>query len=140
MEAQDFLQDAFVKIFSKLAEFKQEGSFEGWARRIAVNVILDDFRKRKLLEYSLEYKENGNQIKDHGVNVVDKLSHEDLLTMISKLPEGKRVVFNLFVVEGYSHREIAEMLGVAEGTSKSQLGRAKEALAEMLLLLNKNAG
>lgn len=139
-EAQDLLQDAFLKIFSKLTEFKQEGSFEGWARRITVNVILDSFRRKKLLEYSLEYNEHGNQFKDYGVNIVDELSYEDLLAIVAKLPEGKRVVFNLFVIEGYSHKEIAEMLGINEGTSKSQLGRAKEALAEMLLLLNKNAG
>lgn len=140
VEAQDFLQDSFVKIFSKLAEFKKEGSFEGWARRIAVNVILDSFRRKKLLEYSLEYQDHGNQFHERGVSAIDKLSHEDLLGIISKLPEGKRVVFNLYVIEGYSHKEIAEMLGINEGTSKSQLGRAKQALAEMLGMLDKNAG
>lgn len=131
-DAEDLLQEAFMKIFSNISSFKADGHIEAWARRITVNVILEAFRKKKMLEYSIDYVDHGNLLSNNSINVLESLSLQELTKIINSLPEGKRVVFNLYVIEGYSHKEIAEMLNISEGTSKSQLSKAKEMLAEIL--------
>jgi RNA polymerase sigma factor (sigma-70 family) len=132
--AADILQEGFVKVYRNLDRFRAEGSFEGWMRRIFVNTAIEHHRGRDLLTGTLTDREE--QLDDGGWNAFDGLALEDLLRMIAALPDGYRTVFNLYVVEGYGHREIADMLGISEGTSKSQLARARKALQEMIRSTN----
>jgi RNA polymerase sigma-70 factor (ECF subfamily) len=130
MEAEDVLVTAFTKILDKIDQYKSEGSFEGWIRRIVVNESLTYLRRNKnmYLELDLEaanYEPDYQTISDH-------LEAEDLLKMIGELPSGYRIVFNLYAIDGYSHKEIAEQLGISENTSKSQLSRARSYLQRIL--------
>jgi len=129
-EAEDAMQDAFVKIFTRLDTFKSEGSFEGWARRIAVNTALDQLKKNKRItfERSLELVE----YIDFEDEEIDQVTERDLLSCIDKLPTGYRTILNLFLAEDYSHREIAEQLNISESTSRSQYTRARQALLKLL--------
>lgn len=129
-EAQDILQDGFIKVFRKLDSFRGEGSFEGWIRRIFVNTAIEYFRRKKYLLPVTEKEEN--TIEGKYISALDDLAERDVLELITKLSPGYRTVFNMYVVEGYSHREIGEMLGISEGTSKSQLSRAKALLQDMV--------
>lgn len=133
MEAEDVLQLGYIKIFNKVAEFKAEGSFEGWIRRIMVNTAIESYRKnlRTLNVVPIdEAYEQPSQGFDFGT-----LGMQDLLKVIQKLSDGYRVVFNMYAIEGYSHKEIAETLGISEGTSKSQLSRARVILQQEILKL-----
>jgi RNA polymerase sigma factor (sigma-70 family) len=130
-EAEDILQDGFVKVFLKLGAFKQQGSLEGWIRRIMVNTALDQIRKNGRLlgdtdVDSVEFKLDSNDY------IVEGLMAEDLMKLVMSMPDGYKTVFNLFAIEGYSHAEIAEMLGVNESTSKSQYSRARAYLRERI--------
>lgn len=130
-EAEDILQDGFVKVFLKLDAFKQQGSLEGWIRRIMVNTALDQIRKNGRLlgdtdVESVEFKLDSNDY------IAENLMAEDLMKIVMSLPDGYKTVFNLFAIEGYSHAEIAEMLGVSESTSKSQYSRARAYLRERI--------
>lgn len=138
-EAEDYLQETFVKIFANIANFRADGPVAAWARRIMVNTIIEDYTKKDLLRESHDLQTHGNFLPDNGVNILDEFSCQELRALINELPEGKRMVFNLFVIEGYSHKEIAELLNITEGTSKSQLAKAKEQLAEMHQRRNTNA-
>lgn len=131
-EAQDILQDAFVKIYGKLPEFESKGSLEGWIRRIIVNTALDQYRKNKkyLNDVDVDSVEFMLEKKDF---IVESMNAEDLLKVVQAIPEGYRIVFNLFAIEGYSHKEIADKLGVTESTSKSQYSRAKKLLRQILI-------
>jgi len=131
MEAEDILVTAFMKVFDKIQQFKREGSFEGWIRRIVVNEALTYLRRHRsmYLETDLEQADREpdyNALSDH-------LEAEDLLKMIQELPAGYRIVFNLYAIDGYSHKEIAEHLGISENTSKSQLSRARTYLQKVLV-------
>ena len=131
MLAEDVLVMAFTKVFERIGQFKGDGSFEGWIRRITVNEALTSLRKTRVMmvETDLEYADREpdyNAIADH-------LEAEDLLKMIEKLPPGYRIVFNLYAIDGYSHKEIADQLGISENTSKSQLSRARMYLQKLLL-------
>lgn len=130
-EAEDTLQDGFVKIFQKIGEFKMEGSLEGWIRRIMVNTALDVLRKNKKLLGDVQLDDVSYKVsfEDHGF---EDMQVEQLLHMINNLPEGYRIVFNMFAIEGYSHKEIADTLGVTENTSKSQYSRARAFLRNQL--------
>lgn len=130
-EAEDVLQDGFVKIFQKIGEFKMEGSLEGWIRRIMVNTALDVLRKNKKLLGDVQLEDVSYKVSfdDHGF---DEINVAQLLKMIDNLPEGYRIVFNMFAIEGYSHKEIADTLGVTENTSKSQYSRARAFLRNQL--------
>lgn len=121
-DAQDVLQDGFVKVFKNLDRFRGEGSFEGWIRRIFVNTAIEQLRKKRP-DQSLSEKEE--RIEMPAIGAVDRLSEKDLLQLISELSPGYRSVFNLYVIEGMGHKEIAELLNISEGTSKSQLARAR---------------
>ena len=129
-EAEDILQEGFIKIFKKLESFRSEGSFEGWIRRIFVNTAIEHFRRKRYLQTVSEKEEN--TIEGNDISVLDKMAAKDIVALIKELSPGYRTVFNLYVVEGYSHKEIADMLGISEGTSKSQLSRAKVILQDMV--------
>ena len=130
-ESEDVLQDGFVKIFQKIGEFKMEGSLEGWIRRIMVNTSLDSLRKNKKMMGDMQLDDVSYKLafEDHGFTGMDT---DHLLKMIDNLPDGYRVVFNMFAIEGYSHKEIADTLGVTENTSKSQYSRARAFLRNQL--------
>ena len=129
-EAEDILQESFIKIFKKLDSFRSEGSFEGWIRRICVNTAIEHFRRKRYLQTVSEKEENTIEGKD--ISVLDKMAAKDILALIKELSPGYRTVFNMYVVEGYTHKEIADMLGISEGTSKSQLSRAKVILQHLV--------
>jgi RNA polymerase sigma factor (sigma-70 family) len=130
MLAEDVVVMAFTKVFERINQFKGEGSFEGWIRRITVNEALTALRKSRtmVLETDLDQADREpdyDQLSDH-------LEAEDLLRMIEQLPPGYRIVFNMYAIDGYSHKEIAEHLGISENTSKSQLSRARTYLQKLL--------
>ena len=136
MEAEDVMVTSFMKVFERISQYKGAGSFEGWIRRIAVNESLTYLRKNKYmyLESDMEQvdrKLNFNQLENH-------FEAEDLTKLIAELPTGYRIIFNLYVIDGYSHKEIAEQLGISENTSKSQLSRARALLRRHLLVLEKD--
>ncbi|MFC5047606.1 RNA polymerase sigma factor [Aquimarina hainanensis] len=119
--AEDILQDAFITIFDKIGQFKNKGSFEGWLKRITINIALQQYRKQKVLEIV-----NEEQIEDIEIEIdEEEISLDYLLEIIQELPDRYRLVFNLYVLDGYSHKEIAEMLHISTGTSKSNLARAR---------------
>ena len=121
-EAQDNLQDGFILIFNKISQFSFKGSFEGWIKRVMINHVLQQYRTQTFLSLANENipdKEDEIEIDD------DHLTLEYLLKIIQELPDRYRLVFNLYVIDGYSHAEIAEMLAINIGTSKSNLSRAK---------------
>ena len=126
-EAKDFLQESFIQIFEKMESFSHNGSFEGWIRRIVVNTCLMQLRKVRPIFNEVE------DLELSGTSLYSELNEKDILNFVQKLPQGFRMVFNLFAIEGYSHKEIAEKLDISEGTSKSQYSRARKALQEMLL-------
>jgi RNA polymerase sigma factor (sigma-70 family) len=121
--AQDILQDGFVKVFAKLEHFKFQGSLEGWIRKVMVNTALEEFRKASN-KFPLSSIDTMEERAFEDVNF-GRLEHKDILNKIQELAPGYRAVFNMFVIEGYSHQEIAETLNITESTSKSQLSRAR---------------
>ena len=126
--AEDTLQDAFITIFEKIGQFKSQGSLEGWLKRVTVNTALQKYRKQKVFEIVNE---------DHIVDVYVEINDEDvsldyLLELIQGLPDRYRLVFNLYVLDGYSHKEIANLLDISIGTSKSNLARARYILKEKI--------
>jgi RNA polymerase sigma-70 factor (ECF subfamily) len=131
-EAQDVLQMGFVKVFNHLQDFNKTGSLEGWIRRIIINTALDHLRKNKKYENNIAWDDVAYQQEDHTINILQQLAAEDLLQLINNLPIGFKTVFNLYAIEGYSHKEIAEMLGITESTSKSQYSRAKAVLRKII--------
>jgi RNA polymerase sigma-70 factor (ECF subfamily) len=138
-DAEDILQDAFIKVFDKMHQFKFEGSFEGWIRRIVVNTAL---KKYSLRRYEKEVV--GYEIKDKDESSIEPsayadLTAKDLMDLINALPSGYKLIFNLYVIEGYQHEEIAEMLGIQPGTSRSQLVKARNMLQKQILQLQKIA-
>ena len=129
-EADDFLQEGFIKVFEKLDTFRWQGSFEGWMTRIMVNTAIEKIRQRVHFFPIDEFGENGNSNYENlGPANVGKL---ELLRVIQQLPDRYRLVFNLSVVEGFDHKEIASMLGITESTSRSNLTRAKSLLQKFL--------
>ncbi|WP_051313460.1 RNA polymerase sigma factor [Sporocytophaga myxococcoides] len=130
-DAEDLFQESMIKIFQSLHSFEEKGSIEGWMRRIITNNAIKEFRKRKYLS-SLSEPESFNLPVFTDDDVIEKMSGEELMTVIHQLPEGSRMVFNLFVIEGYSHKEISELMQISEGTSKSQFFNAKKILKTLL--------
>ncbi len=128
-DAEDVLVEAFFKVLTNLHQFKSKGSFEGWIRRIVVNEALMFLRKRHNFRLTVELSEIDRPAP---VRVVNELAAEDILSLLEQLPTGYRTVFNLYVLEGYKHREIAEMLGISINTSKSQLILAKKKMQSLL--------
>ena len=133
-EAEDFLQEGFLRVFRRIKAFRHEGSFEGWIRRIIINTAINITRRE--MKYT-DSQDAGfhESVKDDGLSALRKLSHDELIQLIRHLPPGYRTVFNLYVVEGYPHKEIAKMLNISENTSKSQLFGAKKSLRNQLKTL-----
>ncbi|MBO7641246.1 MAG: sigma-70 family RNA polymerase sigma factor [Bacteroidales bacterium] len=129
--AEDVLQEGFITLFSRLDSYSGEGSFEGWARKIFVNTALMELRKKDALKMS-EDLETAWNVSSDGVSQVQSVGYHELLKLIASLPPGYRTVFNLSVIEGYSHKEIAQTLGITEVTSRSQLQRARVMLQEKI--------
>ena len=131
MEAEDILQNGFIKVFQKMNDYRGDGSFEGWVRRIMVHSSLEYYRKHHKMMQMVEVDDTH---EEHGINPVAmaNLAAKDLMQLIQTLSPGYRLVFNLYAIEGYSHREISAMVGISEGASKSQLSRARAVLKEMV--------
>ncbi len=129
-DANDILQEGFIKVYKNLDKFRREGSFEGWVRRIFVNTAIEQFRKKVKLYNVDEVQEN--TIEDKELTALDLLATKDIINIVNELSPGYKAVFNLHVIEGFSHKEIAEVLGITEGTSKSQLARAKGVLKKII--------
>ena len=132
-EAQDVLQMGFIKVFEKLDMYNGNGSLEGWIRRILVNTALDNIRRNKNMKDSVDIDKVDYQLNSHSENAIDALSAQDLLKVINSLPTGFKTVFNLYAIEGYSHKEIAEMLDISVNTSKSQYSRARAHLKNLII-------
>lgn len=129
-EAEDIFQEAFVKVFKHLHTY-QGGSFEGWMRRIFVNTAINHYHRNRKYQEQQDYSKI-EEVMPAQEDVISKISGQELMLLINQLPEGYKLIFNLYEVEGYNHREIADMLGIAEGTSKSQLAKAKSYLRKVL--------
>ncbi len=128
-EIEEVLADAFYTIFTKMEQLKELGAFEAWARKITVNHCLYQLKRNVNFNLYLE----DTQLSHHPESTAEtQLEEEDLLNIVQQLPEGCKAIFNLFVIEGYGHKEIAEMLNISEGTSKSQLNVAKTKLKELV--------
>jgi RNA polymerase sigma factor (sigma-70 family) len=128
-DAEDILQEGFIKVFRYLADFRNQGSFEGWMRKIMVTTAFNYYKKKRIVSHEAEL----TRIPEAEVSeqlVISKLLHDELLNIISELPNGYRNVFSLNTMEGYSHKEIGKMLNISENTSKSQLTRARMRLQE----------
>lgn len=131
MEAEDSLQDAFITIFQRIGQFKGKGSFEGWLKRIAINTVLQKYRQKRLYDLPNDAVLEAQQ--DLALTPIDEsLPLTFLLEIIQQLPERYRLVFNLYVLDGYTHKEIAELLNISDGTSKSNLARARQLLQQKI--------
>jgi RNA polymerase sigma-70 factor (ECF subfamily) len=129
-EAEDMLQEGFIKVFHNIAGFKKEGSFEGWIRRIMIYTAINTFKQRtRKFQETLDCEGIDSPYDDQ---IVDRISAKEIVALVQHMPEGYRMIFNLYAIEGYTHREIAEILSIAEGTSKSQYSRAKQYMREVL--------
>jgi RNA polymerase sigma-70 factor (ECF subfamily) len=136
LDAEDVLQDAYIEIFKSFKNFDaNKGTLEGWMKKIVINTALKQFRAQK------NWLENGLQVIDNDIpilpSVYEKLQEEELIQLISSLPEGYRQVFNLYAIEGYSHREISSLLGIEEASSRSNLSRARGLLKDKLKQIKK---
>lgn len=129
--AKDVLHDGFITLFSKLSTYKGDGSLEGWARRIFVTTALMQLRKRDILRRAEDVEIVGQQLV-YDSDIIDKIDSHVLLQLVSQMPVGFRTVFNMYVIEGYTHQEIAQELNITEGGSRSQLSRGKIWLKEKL--------
>jgi RNA polymerase sigma-70 factor (ECF subfamily) len=135
-QAEEVMLNGFFKVFTQLKSFKAEGSFEGWIRRIMIRESISFLRKKKRLEFSVDDME----IYEEPVNYSNaEFDVDEIQQLIDKLPEGYRMVFNMYAIEGYKHSEIAEMLDIAESTSKSQLFKARKLLQQQIKQLNKTS-
>ena len=131
-DAKDVLQDGFLTVFDKIDTYKGEGSFEGWMRKIFVNACLMQIRKGDALKYSEDITESPELggVLEHGV--LEQMSSREILDLVAQLPPGLRSVFNLFVLDGYSHAEVSGLLGITEQSSRSQVSRARSILQEKI--------
>ncbi len=130
-EAEEIVSDSFLKVFANIAKFDSSNPFKAWLRRIVVNTAIDYHRKYQKHDHRTDIEDI--DIADFSEDVLSKISANEILKLVQKLPPSYRTVFNLYVVEGYNHREIAEMLGIREGTSKSNLMDARRKLQTLIL-------
>lgn len=133
-EAQDILQDGFIKVFDNISQFGFKGSFEGWIRRIMVNTALNYCRKKEFKQ-EIANVDGIYQITTEA-KAIGNLSEKEILKIIQSLPDGYRMVFNLYVIEGYTHKEIAEKLAISDNTSRSQLAKARKLMQRLFIKLN----
>ncbi len=134
--ARDLLQDGFVRVFTNIHSYTGSGSFEGWLRKIFVNGALEYLRKSDVLRESTDL-ENSADLVQPDSSAIENLSAAELMKVIQELPAGFRTVFNMFAIEGYSHKEISEILGITESTSRSQFTRARQLLQKRIKELYK---
>lgn len=140
MEAEDMLQNGFIKVFQKIADYRGDGSFEGWVRRIMVHSSIEYYRRHHKMMQVVDIDEAGYE-PSVSAAASSSLEAQDLLVLIKALSPGYRMVFNLYAIDGYSHKEIADIMGISEGASKSQLSRARAILKEQILKIdNKKYG
>lgn len=132
-DAEDVFQDGFVKVFRNLKNYKGQGSFDGWIRRIIINTAVDSYKKNRPLQQQSNY-EDLPESEATTVQESTNLQAEDLLNILNMLPDGYKIIFNLYAIEGYSHKEIGEMLSISESTSKSQLHRARKLIQHLFTL------
>ena len=131
-EAEDMLQDGFIRVYRDMSQFRAEGALGAWIRRIMVNTALSHIRKQKdFIQYSGDYMPLENKVRTEE-DFASNMDAQHLLGLLQELPPGYRTVFNLYAIEGYSHEEIGEQLGISTGTSKSQLYKAREYLKKMI--------
>ncbi|GAT61694.1 RNA polymerase sigma factor [Paludibacter jiangxiensis] len=130
--ARDLMHDGFIKIFLNISSFAHEGSFEGWMRRIFVTTSLEFLRKNDVLRESYDLA-TSYEVQENDETIIERISTDELREIIAGLPAGFRSVFNLYAIEGYSHKEIGEMLGIAESTSRSQFARARALLQQKMV-------
>lgn len=133
LEAEDILQEGFIKVFNNISKFQNKGSFEGWVRRIMINTALSNYNKssfKKELIGLADYQSGVEQPK-----AIQQLTADEIMAVINTLPDGYKIVFNLYVIEEYSHKEIAEMLDITPSTSRSQLVKARRMLQKKIILL-----
>ena len=137
MEAEDIMQDAFIRVFERLKDFRMEGSLEGWVRRVMVHTAINHYRRKSFQQerFGLE------RLPEEPIepDAIGRMGERELLSMVASLPEGYRMVFNLFAIEGYDHAEIADLLGCGESTSRSQLAKARRLLQVKINSKNKPA-
>lgn len=124
-DAEDILQDGFIRLFQNIRQYSGKGSFEGWMRRIFVNASLKKYQAKKW-ELELPVLENHDESID--ATAISMLTEKEILDLIASLPKGYRLVFNMYVIEGYAHKEIADLLGISEATSRTQLLKARKQL------------
>jgi RNA polymerase sigma factor (sigma-70 family) len=136
-EAEDMLQESFIKIFDAVDQYRFEGSFEGWLKKVTVNTCLKTLQKRKIKFTGISMLEITAETTQQ--QAIGNLTENELIKLISNLPDGYRIVFNLYVIEGYSHDEIAQMLNIETATSRSQLVKARRMLQKQILLHQKIA-
>ena len=132
MEAEDMLQNGFIKVFNKIADYRGEGSFEGWMRRIMVHSSIEYYRKYHKMVQLVDIEDAAGHTSVDA-QATSTLAANELMALIQQLAPGYRIVFNLYAIEGFSHREIAEITGISEGASKSQLSRARSVLKEQIV-------
>ena len=130
-EAEDIFQDGFIKVFTHLKNYKYQGSFDGWIRRIIINTAIDTYKKNSLMDDHISF-DMLEEDEITSVEIAYNMTEEDLIQVLSKLPQGYRMVFNLYAIEGFSHKEIAEMMQITESTSKSQLFKARKQIQYLL--------
>jgi len=133
--AQDILQEGFIKVFENIKTYNSEGSLEGWIRRIVTNTAIDYYRHNQRIQKLIQ-SEKENTDKEVPDTILSKIGFDEILVAVRKLPEGARIVFNLYALEGYTHQEIADQLNISVGTSKSQYSRAKSLLQKSLQDMN----
>jgi RNA polymerase sigma factor (sigma-70 family) len=138
-DAEDILQDAFIKVFNKMHQFKFEGSFEGWIRRIMVNTALKKYQPQRYQKEVVGYEIHQSNEGGMEAGAYTHLNQKEILALVNNLPDGYRLIFNLYVMEGFAHEEIAEMLGIQPSTSRSQLVKARSMLQKQILQLQKIA-
>jgi RNA polymerase sigma-70 factor (ECF subfamily) len=131
MEAEDMLQNGFIKVFGKMADYRADGSFEGWVRRIMVHSSIEYYRKHHKMMQVVDIDDAGTEPSVNPMAAAN-LDAKVLMGLIQQLAPGYRIVFNLYALEGYAHKEIAEIVGITEGASKSQLSRARTILKEQI--------
>ncbi|MCU0421200.1 MAG: sigma-70 family RNA polymerase sigma factor [Bacteroidia bacterium] len=129
-EAEDMLQEGFIKVFHNIGKFKNDGSFEGWVRRIMVFTAINYF-KHRIRKFQEDLDQEGADAS-YDDEIIDKISAKEIIALVQHLPEGYRMIFNLYAIEGYTHKEISDMLGISVGTSKSQYSRARMSMQQLL--------
>lgn len=132
-EAEDIIQESFIKVFKNIQTFNNQGSFEGWIKRIVQHTAINHYRSNLKFYQNSEYGEHEYSIEDGSFDsLFDAFETKEIITLLNQLPEGYRMVINLFCIDGYNHKEIAELLNISVGTSKSQLFKAKEFLKQII--------